>query len=207
MGRFFPEQTWRICTGPAGTMIVSDAEGYHRGGKPTRGNRLLIVYTYTSSIPNGSRSFTIEGSVNNLDRLQKHVLHGKLSPLNDEDSDRRVVKQKIAKQLVTCKGIHADGWIAEYAQVQLKGGRGQNILTIDGFFPALGRDSTVITLATPDCLLTQRRIGPGDFHMNLPVQYERNLHLQIHAEGVRVLPAPDGRLVSVLIKNLELVSQ
>ncbi len=32
----FPPEAWRVCTGPAGTMILADTLGYHRGGKTDR---------------------------------------------------------------------------------------------------------------------------------------------------------------------------
>jgi hypothetical protein len=47
----FPPDTWCICTGPAHTMIIADTIGYHRGGKPVSGNRILIRFTYTSGAP------------------------------------------------------------------------------------------------------------------------------------------------------------
>ena len=48
MKSVIPAKSWLICTGPARTMIVADTLGYHRGGKPTRGKRILITFTYTS---------------------------------------------------------------------------------------------------------------------------------------------------------------
>ena len=51
MNRFFPPESWRVCTGPAGTMILADTLGYHRGGKPTAGTRILVTFTYTSGTP------------------------------------------------------------------------------------------------------------------------------------------------------------
>ncbi|MBI2186952.1 MAG: phytanoyl-CoA dioxygenase family protein [Acidobacteria bacterium] len=47
----FPPSMWRVCTGPAGTMILADTIGYHRGGKPSTGTRLLVTFTYTSGTP------------------------------------------------------------------------------------------------------------------------------------------------------------
>ena len=46
-----PAQDWVACTGPAGTTILADTVGFHRGGKPTIGNRILITFTYTSGTP------------------------------------------------------------------------------------------------------------------------------------------------------------
>ena len=51
MARVFPPESWRICTGPAHTMILADTVGYHRGGKPIMGRRILITFTYTSGTP------------------------------------------------------------------------------------------------------------------------------------------------------------
>jgi hypothetical protein len=52
MARVLPSQSWRVCTGPANTMIVADTLGFHRGGKPIAGRRILITFTYTSGTPN-----------------------------------------------------------------------------------------------------------------------------------------------------------
>lgn len=48
IGRVFHPDSWRICTGPANTMILADTVGYHRGGKPSAGRRILIALTFTS---------------------------------------------------------------------------------------------------------------------------------------------------------------
>jgi hypothetical protein len=46
-----PADDWMICTGPANTMVLADTVGYHRGGKPRKGNRILVTFTYTSGTP------------------------------------------------------------------------------------------------------------------------------------------------------------
>jgi hypothetical protein len=56
MGKFFRPERWQVCTGPAGTMIVADTVGFHRGGKPVSGTRLLVTFTYTSAVPFVERS-------------------------------------------------------------------------------------------------------------------------------------------------------
>jgi len=43
-----PAEEWRICTGPAGTVIFCDTCGYHKGLKPQAGNRLMVMFQYTS---------------------------------------------------------------------------------------------------------------------------------------------------------------
>lgn len=61
MRRYFPEKRWRVCTGPANTMILADTVGFHRGGKPAVGTRLLITFTYTSATPFVERPLAIKG--------------------------------------------------------------------------------------------------------------------------------------------------
>jgi hypothetical protein len=61
MARVLPPATWRVCTGNAGTMILADTLGYHRGGKPTAGRRILITFTYTSGSPITDRSLWVTG--------------------------------------------------------------------------------------------------------------------------------------------------
>lgn len=56
MSRVFPPEEWRTCTGPAGTMILADTVGYHRGGKPLAGQRILVTFTYTSGSPITNRA-------------------------------------------------------------------------------------------------------------------------------------------------------
>jgi hypothetical protein len=61
LDRVFPPNTWRVCTGPAGTMIVADTLGFHRGGKPLVGTRLLVTFTYTSGTPLVERALRLKG--------------------------------------------------------------------------------------------------------------------------------------------------
>src|SRR5205814_6643562 len=49
--RVFSPATWKVCTGPPNTMILADTLGYHRGGKPSAGTRILVTFTYTSGTP------------------------------------------------------------------------------------------------------------------------------------------------------------
>jgi hypothetical protein len=59
MARVFPPSTWKVCTGSAGTMILADTVGYHRGGKPTSGVRILATFTYTSATPMSVRKLHV----------------------------------------------------------------------------------------------------------------------------------------------------
>lgn len=61
MRRFFAPERWQVCTGPAGTMILADTVGFHRGGKPATGTRLLVTFTYTSGTPFVGRPLRVDG--------------------------------------------------------------------------------------------------------------------------------------------------
>lgn len=57
----FAPDSWLTCTGPANTMIIADTVGFHRGGKPRKGTRILLTFTYTSGTPLVKRVLQIAG--------------------------------------------------------------------------------------------------------------------------------------------------
>ena len=62
MTRVFPPDSWRICVGGANTMILADTLGYHRGGKPIVGRRIVLTFTYTSGTPITDRPIRVDGT-------------------------------------------------------------------------------------------------------------------------------------------------
>jgi hypothetical protein len=60
LAEVYPSSTWMSCVGPANTMILADTVGYHRGGKPSVGQRILISLTYTSGAPFSGRCFHLQ---------------------------------------------------------------------------------------------------------------------------------------------------
>jgi hypothetical protein len=70
----FPPETWRICTGPTNTMILADTVGFHRGGKPKKGNRILITFTYTSGAPRSRPLRLIGKPKGRITALQRYAL-------------------------------------------------------------------------------------------------------------------------------------
>lgn len=75
MAVVFPRAQWLTCTGPANTMIVADTVGYHRGGKATKGNRILITFTYTSGTPLKKSVLRIAGMPSwPIATIQSHAL-------------------------------------------------------------------------------------------------------------------------------------
>lgn len=57
----FPATEWKVCTGRAGTIILCDTCGFHKGLKPKRGNRLMVVLQYTSGAAHNARAFKLHG--------------------------------------------------------------------------------------------------------------------------------------------------
>jgi hypothetical protein len=60
LAEVYPKETWKSCMGPAHTMIMADTVGYHRGGKPSVGQRILLTFTYTSGAPFAERFFRLK---------------------------------------------------------------------------------------------------------------------------------------------------
>ena len=61
MERVLPRVEWRICIAPAGTVILCDTGGYHKGLKPSHKERLLLMMQYTSGVPNYPRQLQLIG--------------------------------------------------------------------------------------------------------------------------------------------------
>ena len=55
------EAEWRFCTGPAGSVVLADTTGFHKGLKPHSGHRLLLMIQYTSGHPAYPRDFDLLG--------------------------------------------------------------------------------------------------------------------------------------------------
>jgi hypothetical protein len=63
MARQVPRDEWVVATGPAGTVVIADTCGYHKGGKPTAGNRVLWTAQFTSVGADAERNFELQGGV------------------------------------------------------------------------------------------------------------------------------------------------
>jgi hypothetical protein len=76
MAEAVPPEHWKICTGPAQTVILCDTSAFHKGLKPTNGHRILLEFHYTSGKPAHSRTFLLNGldRPSNLNAIQKQAL-------------------------------------------------------------------------------------------------------------------------------------
>ncbi len=62
MARVLPPSAWTICTGLAGTVVVCDTCGFHKGQKPIRKDRLMMIMHYTSGTCRYPRMFELVGT-------------------------------------------------------------------------------------------------------------------------------------------------
>jgi len=76
MARLVPRDEWVVATGEAGTVVLADTCGYHKGGKPTEGVRVLWTAQFTSGAAGAARNFELEenGSAS-LTREQRWAVH------------------------------------------------------------------------------------------------------------------------------------
>ena len=72
-----PRAEWVVCTGPAGTVVVTDTCGYHKGGKPTVGERRLWTAQFTSIAAAAKRNFEVVGRPEELSVEQRFALYEK----------------------------------------------------------------------------------------------------------------------------------
>lgn len=75
MEQAFDPSKWQVNTGPSGTVIFADTNGYHKGLKPETGHRVLLMFQYTSPARKGWRNFSLQGLPEvELDAIQKAAL-------------------------------------------------------------------------------------------------------------------------------------
>lgn len=75
MARVVPSSEWQICTGSAGTVVICDTCGYHKGLKPTHKERLMLMIQYTSGTPRYPRTLKLTGDMaGDLTAIQRDAL-------------------------------------------------------------------------------------------------------------------------------------
>ena len=98
-------------------------------------------------------------------------------------------------------GIYEDGWMGEIAKLRL-GAFGENReLRIRGSLPALSSlAGTVVEVRVDGEPILKRRIEPGDFDLRAMLSSAGTHWIEIRADRVDRLPAPDGRVASLLLQ-------
>ena len=73
MAAAVPSSQWSVCTGGVGTVTICDTTGYHKGLKPIRSDRLMLIIQYTSGVPRYPRSFSIHGDLSHQQFTQAQL--------------------------------------------------------------------------------------------------------------------------------------
>lgn len=63
MEKIVPRGSWMVCAGPAGTTVLADTCGFHKGVKPIARPRLMLVSHYTSPAAFSGSDLAVEGGV------------------------------------------------------------------------------------------------------------------------------------------------
>jgi hypothetical protein len=78
MAAHVPRADWVTCTGGPGTVVIADTCGYHKGGKPETGDRLLWTAQFTTGAADAKRNFRLAGDdVGELTVDQRYALFEK----------------------------------------------------------------------------------------------------------------------------------
>ena len=76
MAELVPREEWVVCTGGPGTVVLADTCGSHKGGKPTKGDRLLWTAQFTSGAADAKRNFELaDGAPDGLTPEQRWALY------------------------------------------------------------------------------------------------------------------------------------
>ena len=75
MAAHVPAAGWTRCIGSAGSLILADTTGFHKGLKPMAQHRVLVSLHYTSGTPRHPRNFELRGAPGAaLQDVQKYAL-------------------------------------------------------------------------------------------------------------------------------------
>lgn len=78
MARWAPRETWRIATGPAGTVVFADTSGLHRGGWVTSGQRTAFMAHFGSQAAWQKPRFALVGAAPSDSLLSYRVGRGRV---------------------------------------------------------------------------------------------------------------------------------
>jgi hypothetical protein len=100
------------------------------------------------------------------------------------------------------KGIYEDGWMAETAEVKLSGREPLSILRVTGLRPGIGDKALKFAVLVDGILLGERILAAGEFVIEAVVEKAGSHWVKMVADSTTSLPAPDGRVVSILLKEI-----
>ncbi len=99
-------------------------------------------------------------------------------------------------------GLYEDGWMAEVAWIRLDARGGSRQLRVRGRVPGLLPAGAALEVRADDRMLVTQSIGPGDFDLRVELLAEGPHWIELRADRTARLPAPDGRVASVLLTSI-----
>jgi hypothetical protein len=115
----------------------------------------------------------------------------------------RAFPDDLANRDVEYSGLHEDGWVAEEAAVHLRPPGARSALVVRGTVPALGDAafSTECVVSVEGHEVARRRIGPGDFTIEVPARPAADrVRIEVRFSRVQRLPPPDHRAVAARLR-------
>jgi glycosyltransferase involved in cell wall biosynthesis len=100
------------------------------------------------------------------------------------------------------KGIYEDGWMAETAELRLSASEPPSILRVAGLRPGIGDKALKFAILVDRTLLGERILEAGEFEIEAEVEKAGPHWVKLVADSTTSLPAPDGRVVSILLKEI-----
>lgn len=155
-----------------------------------------LLGLYNSQLGLDPRSLV--GFARNISLLTKQKVAELVAPPSIDDFPRGLFAPGL---LFT--GLYEDGWIAEVAKLRLGVPGESRELRIKGSLPALGSpDATFVEVRADAEPILTRRLAPGEFELRAMVPSPGTHWIEIRAGKVARLPAPDGRVVSLLLHSV-----
>jgi hypothetical protein len=160
------------------------------------GERTGILGLYNSRLGLDPRSLV--GFVRNISLLTQEQIAAFAAPPSVDSFPRDLFARGL---LFT--GLYEDGWMAEVAKLRLRVPGENRDLRIKGSVPALGlAAATFVDVRVNGEPILTRRLAPGNFELHAPVPSPGTYWIEIRADQVARLPAPDGRVVSLLLHSI-----
>ena len=103
-------------------------------------------------------------------------------------------------------GLSEDGWMATVARVRL-GADDAQVLRVRGSVPNIAELASGLTieLTVDGRPVARRSVEPGDFELQAAIPAGTGPRwIELRADKSARLPAPDGRLVSMLLRSIKL---
>lgn len=98
------------------------------------------------------------------------------------------------------EGVYQDGWFAQNGVVEVRSTKA-GWLILRGMVPGgIGLDSQQLEITTPTSVRIQKRLVPGSFELEVPVEAGRTRLKFAFAQAAR-LPNGDGRNVGALLQS------